>query len=59
MVRPGDTYTPPDYAQSWEQAYKDAVTAAEKQNANQGVDRKLTIKDIINAWDRNEREARG
>lgn len=59
MVRPGDTYSPPEYAQSWEQDYQDALAAAEKQLANQGQQRKLTIKDIINAWDRNEREARG
>lgn len=56
MVRPGDTYKPPEYAQSWEQDYQDAVAAAEKQNANQGVTRALTIKDVVNAWDRNDRE---
>lgn len=58
-IRPGDTYTAPDYAQSWTSDYRDAVDAAEKQLANQGADRKPTLKDIINAWDRNDRAARG
>lgn len=58
-IRPGDTYTAPDYAQSWTSDYRDAVDAAKKQLANQGADRKPTLKDIINAWDRNDREARG
>lgn len=55
MVRPGQTYEAPEYAHSWEQDYQDAVGAAEKQLANKGIDRKLTIKDIVNAWERNER----
>lgn len=59
MVRPGDTYTPPEYAQSWEQDYINARESAQKQLANQGVHRELTLKDVVNAWDRNEREARG
>lgn len=55
MIRPGQTYEVPDHAQSWEQDYQDAAGAAEKQLANKGIDRKPTIKDIVNAWDRNER----
>jgi hypothetical protein len=58
-VRPGDSYAMPDYAQSWETDYTDAVDAAKKQQANKGTNRTVTVKDIINAWDRNDREARG
>lgn len=58
-VRPGDTYEMPDYAQSWAQNYQDARDAAEKQLANKGVDRKPSVKDIINAWDRNDRAEAG
>lgn len=57
-VRSGDTYTPPAYAQSWEDDYKDAITAAEKQMAQKGEHRRVTLKDILNGWDRNDRAAK-
>lgn len=56
MIRPGRTYEVPEYAQSWEQDYINATTAAEKQLANRGEHRALTVKDVVNAWDRNERQ---
>lgn len=59
MIRPGDTYTPQTYAQGWGQEYIDAVAAAEKQLANKGIQRKPTLNEILNAWERNDREARG
>lgn len=59
MIRPGDTYAVPEYAQGWHQEYLDAVAAAEKQLANKGIQRKPTVNEILNAWDRNDREARG
>lgn len=59
MVRPGDTYQPPEYAQGWEQDYIDALASAKKQLANKGEHRDITLRDILNGWDRNDREARG
>lgn len=58
-VREGDTYKPPEYAQHWKEDYRDAVTAAEKQMAKQGEHRQITLNDILNGWDRNDRAARG
>lgn len=54
-VRPGDTYVAPDYTQSWETDYMDAITAAEKQMAQKGEHRRVSLKDILNGWDRNDR----
>lgn len=58
-IREGDTYTPPEYAQSWEDDYKDAITAAEKQMAQKGEYRRMDLNDILNGWDRNDRAKRG
>lgn len=58
-IRPGDTYIPPEYAQSWNNDYRDAITAAEKQMAAKGESRRVSLKDVVHAWDRNDREARG
>lgn len=58
MIRPGQTYEVPEYAQSWEQDYADATTAAEKQLANKGEHRRVTLRDILNGWDRNDRASR-
>ena len=59
MIRPGDTYTPPEYAQGWNQDYIDATADAEKWLRNQGIDRKPTFNDILNAMDRAERARNG
>ena len=58
-VRPGDTYTPPEYAQSWDSDYIDAYDGARKQLANKGEHRAVTLDDITNAWDRLGRERIG
>lgn len=59
MIRPGDTYQPPEYAQGWNQDYIDATSDAEKWLRNQGIDRKPTFNDILNAMDRAERARNG
>lgn len=51
MVRPGATYTPPDYIQRWQQEYLDARKVAAEANKKAGVSGALTMKDIIHHWD--------
>lgn len=59
-IRPGGVYVPPDYAESWERDYSDAIAEANKHYANKGqVGKTLSMNDIVNAWNRNERKARG